>query len=172
MEPDGVYGNPLSDLTKFEGTYNFHAQATFGDGCIASREAFWSITVHPSIDPGKTTVVVDGNTIRLTPLDIYGNPLGPGRGNVFTVSPLPGVTFTGPVTDNGDGSYSVPAKWDPSLTTQPGVVVTQPDRPPVPLVPGGATGKLPTGCAPTWLLWLLITGLFVLVVVLLILLLK
>ena len=33
LEPDGVFGNALKDLTRFEGNYTFHAVATFGEGC-------------------------------------------------------------------------------------------------------------------------------------------
>jgi hypothetical protein len=168
FERDGIFGEILKDLTRFEGTYSFHAVATFGDGCTATREAFWSITVDPSIDPSRTTVEpVDGG-IRITPHDGYGNPLGPGRGDRFDVAGLPGVTVTASPVDNGDGSYTVPADWDPNATPNPGVVVTQPDRPPVPLVPV-VPAKPPktSGCGPLFWLWIAL-GLSVIVIIVLV----
>jgi hypothetical protein len=100
MERDGIYGNPLDDVLKFEGTYMLHAVATYGDGCRGRREATWSVHVELGIDPGKTSVEVvetgtrpDGGrtgTVRLTPRDAYGSPLGPGRGDRFDVTPQPG----------------------------------------------------------------------------------
>jgi hypothetical protein len=142
LEPDGIYNHRLKDLTLVEGTYQFHAVATYGEGCTATREAFWAIHVEPGIDPGKTgvTVVVIGDqpdgrhgTLVITPNDVYGNPLGPGRGDRFTVSPLPGVKISGGVKDRGDGSYGVDIVWDPSVA--PGVLVNQPDRDPLTITP-------------------------------------
>jgi hypothetical protein len=138
LEADGIYSNRLTGLTLVEGTYQFHAVATYGDGCTATREAFWAIHVEPGIDPGRTgvTVVVTGEqpdgrhgTLVITPNDTYGNPLGPGRGDRFTVSPLPGVKISGGVKDRRDGSYGVDVVWDPSVT--PGILVNQPDRDPL-----------------------------------------
>jgi hypothetical protein len=139
MEPDGIYNNRLKDLTRVEGTYEFRAVATFGEGCTATREAFWSVHVEPAIDPQRSGVELvnvsdqpDGRhgTLVVTPRDPYGNPLGPGRGDRFTVSPTAGVKITGGVKDRGDGSYGVGVVWDPSVAEPPGVVVQQPDRDP------------------------------------------
>ena len=52
IEPDGIFGNLLSDLTRVEGDYTFRAMAEFGDGCTATRETFWSAEVAVGIDPG------------------------------------------------------------------------------------------------------------------------
>lgn len=164
MERDGVYANPLPSLTRFEGTYAFRARATFGDGgCAAMREAHWSIHVEPGIDPGRTGVdVLPGGdatggrrrgVVRIWPRDRYGSPLGPGRGDRFTVAPRPGTTGAGGVRDNGDGSYDVHVAWDPDATDGPGLDIGQPDRVPVPVGPGAA-GKKPAGC-PLWLCVLL-----------------
>lgn len=155
MEPDGVYNNRLKDLTKVEGTYEFRAVATFGEGCTATREAFWSVHVEPAIDPGRSDVnfvdvtdQADGRhgTLVITPRDPYGNPLGPGRGDRLPVFPIPGVKITGQVKDRGDGSYGVSVVCDPAAT--PGVVVQQPDRGPATLTPTEA-GQLrpPVDCA-------------------------
>lgn len=144
MEPDGVYNNRLKDLTRAEGTYQFRAVATYGEGCRAVREAFWSIHVEPGIDPKRSDVMVanitdqpDGRhgTLVITPRDSYGNPLGPGRGNSFTVTPLPGVKVDDKVKDVGDGSYGVSVVWDTSVTPLPGVLVQQPDRDPGIMIP-------------------------------------
>jgi hypothetical protein len=75
-------------------------------------------------------------TLVLVPRDRYGNPLGPGRGDRFTVAPMPGVRIDGKVKDRGDGSYAVDVVWDVSVTPSPGVLVGQPDRDPVIMPPG------------------------------------
>jgi len=163
IESDGVYGNPLADLTRHEGTYQFHARATYGAGaCQGMRETIWSMHVDPGIDPGETTVVVvpapDGSAtgvIRATPRDVYGNPLGPGRGDRFDVNGVLGTTVTGPPGDNGDGSYDIPATWEPGDV--PGLVVTQPERDPTVLRPESqppATRGRGRSCPP-WL-WCLL----------------
>ena len=151
IEEDGIYNNRLKDLTKVEGTYEFRAIATFGEGCTATREAFWSIHVEPAIDPKRTGVTFvdvsqqpDGQhgTIVITPRDPYGNPLGPGRGDRFTVKPIPGIKITDKVKDRGNGDYGVSVIWDPSVTNTPGVVVEQPDRDPQTLTPPKPGGEL------------------------------
>jgi len=150
MEPDGIFNNRLKDLTRVEGTYHFRAVATYGAACHSSREAIWSIHVEPGIDPGRSTVTVidvSGNhgTVVIVPRDPYGNPIGPGRGGGFTVSPIPGVQVVGTVKDRGDGSYGVSVTWDPTVTATPGVVVAQPDRPPVVMTPPLAQPMPPCG---------------------------
>jgi len=148
MEPDGIYNQRLKDLTRVEGTYQFRAVATYDEGCRATREAFWSIHVEPSIDPDRSDVTVVGvndrpdgrhGTFVIVPRDRYGNPLGPGRGDGFTVSPMPGVRITGRVKDRGDGSYGVSIVWDITVTLLPGVLVRQPDRNPVAMTPPKTT---------------------------------
>jgi hypothetical protein len=152
MEPDGIYNNRLDDLTRVEGTYEFRAIATYGEGCNARREAFWSIHVEPGIDPGRSDVNVINVTTQadgqygilvIQPRDHYGNPLGPGRGDKFTVSPIPGVRLDGDVKDRGDGSYGVNVSWDDSITPDPGVLVHQPDRGPVFMPPSSGVPPHP-----------------------------
>jgi hypothetical protein len=152
MEPDGIFNNRLKDLTRVEGTYHFRAVATYGTGCRASREAIWSLHVEPGIDPGRSDVTVvnvtgvpggSRGTLVIVPRDIYGNPLGPGRGGAFTVAPMPGVKISGTVKDRGDGSYGIGVTW--GQLWPPGVVVQQPDRDPVPLVPPAASVPPGTG---------------------------
>lgn len=135
-EAAGVFGNPLKDLLTMEGNYTFHFQATYGDTCTATRELLWSLHIDPSVDPSHTTVTTNLNgsgkgTITITPKDPYGNNLGPGRGDGLTITGAPGTVVTGPVKDNGDGSYTVPVKWNPGSGNGPGVVIGQPGRPPV-----------------------------------------
>ena len=171
MEPDGVFGNPLPGLLKSEGSYLFRAAATYGDlggsasACTGAREALWGLHVDVGIDPGHTTVTFtptgsgpggqQTGTITITPADVYGNNLGPGRGGDITVTGAPGTTVTGPVTDNGDGSYTVPVSWDPSSDQEPGVVVGQPGRPPVVIQPKPGTDCTKSGCLLGLLLALL-----------------
>jgi hypothetical protein len=177
MEPDGVYGNPMADLTRYEGTYAFHARARYGNGCDGLREALWSVSVELGIDPDRTTVEVTGvadapagrkrGTIVVTPRDRFGSPLGPGRGDALDLAGGAGTTVVGPVRDNRDGSYSVDVVWDPDVAAQPGLVSTQPERPAVPLTPPTRQG--PT--CPRWLCVLLAIalGLAILIIILLLL---
>jgi len=139
-EAAGIFGNPLEDLLTVEGEYAFRFKAGYGEGCTATRELLWSVHVDPGVDPGRTDVTVNGSggrgTVTLVPRDKYGNKVGPGRGDGLSLTGVPGTTVAGPVSDNADGSYTVPVSWDPSLGA-PGVVIGQPGRPPV-VVQGGA----------------------------------
>jgi hypothetical protein len=146
MEPDGIYNNRLKDLTRVEGTYQFRAVASYGEVCRATREAHWALHVEPAIDPGRSDVtLVDVNdrpggrygTVVIVPRDPYGNPIGPGRGGLFTVTPIAGVQIVGPVHDDGKGGYEIPVSWDPGKVIEPGVLVQQPERNPVIITPTG-----------------------------------
>jgi hypothetical protein len=166
MEPDGIYGNLLTDLTRFEGTYRFHARARIDEPCPAERETQWAVHVGLGIDPERTTVVVTGQgrgraTVTITPRDRYGSPLGPGRVEQLPVSGAPGVTI-GPIVDNRDGSYSVSTTWDPDVSDGPGVVVTQPGRTPAIIGPAGLGRRCPRWL---WLLLLLLALLLVIAVI-------
>jgi V8-like Glu-specific endopeptidase len=175
LEPNGIFGNRLVDRLRYEGNYTFHARATYGHDCIGTREAMWSTYVSVGIDPGATkvetvtTTDVGGGrkqvTIRLTPQDRYGNPLGPGRGDQLAVSGTVGSTPNGPLHDRGDGSYDVGVLWDPAVGPQPGVVIAQPERPPVPIMPAGSkVGR--AGC-PIWVVVLLAVLLLIAVLLIL-----
>ena len=178
LEPDGVFGNPLVNALRHEGHYTFHARATYGHGCTGTREALWSTYVSVGIDPGQTAVEVVATadaggghrqvTIRLTPRDRYGNPLGPGRGEQLAVSGTSGSTANRPVQDRGDGSYDVGVLWDPAVAQQPGVVIAQPERPPVTITPPGA----PRAEKPCWPIWLGLLLLLLLVIAVLVILLS
>ena len=144
FETAGLFGNSFKDLLTVEGNYTFHFQASYGDTCTATRELLWSLHVEPGIDPSTTIVTTDVSggrgTITLVPKDKYGNNLGPGRGDGLSVTGAPGTILTGPVRDNGDGSYTAPVNWDPGSGNSPGVIIGQPSRPPVvlhdPKLPG------------------------------------
>ncbi|MFL7871943.1 MAG: trypsin-like peptidase domain-containing protein [Anaerolineales bacterium] len=145
MEPDGIYNHCLENLTRVEGTYQFRAVAKYGKYCASTRETQWAVHVEPGIDPDRSvTSMVDvvempdgrHGTLVITPRDRYDNPLGPGRGDSFTVMPLPGVVLNGNVRDRGDGSYGVNIVWDVSVSAIPGVLVSQPDRDPIVIRPG------------------------------------
>src|SRR5687768_6441145 len=176
LEPNGIFGNVLADKLRYEGNYTFHARATYGHDCIGTRETMWSSYVAVGIDPGTTRVEIvttaDGGggqkqvTIRLTPQDRYGTPLGPGRGDQIGISGVTGSTPSVPMQDRGDGTYDVGVLWNPAIAPQPGVVLTQPDRPPVTLTLPGVPGGAKAGCS-IWVVVLLAVLLLVAVLLLL-----
>lgn len=53
MEPDGTFGNPLTNLFNMEGHYAFRAVATYGQNGTATREALWSLYVDVAVDPHR-----------------------------------------------------------------------------------------------------------------------
>jgi hypothetical protein len=173
MEPDGVFADVLTGMTRHEGNYTFRARASYGDVCQGTREVSWSIYVGIAIDPDATTVTAetvgtlpDGRDqvrVTFTPRDRFGNHLGPGRLESFEIAPLAGDELIGSVTDQGDGTYTQDVARDPGAVTEPGVSVTQPERPPVALTP--SKGKV--GCPP-WLWWLLVLGWALLVILLIV----
>ena len=143
FEGGGTFGRSFSDLFTVEGNYTFHAKTTYGEDCAGMRELAWSIHIDVGIDPDKTTVTTTpldprpdgGPCVRMvfTPRDKYGNLLGPGRADGFKVEPTPGSTV-GPVKDLGNGSYQVDVCSDPDSLEPPGIVIVQPERPPVVIV--------------------------------------
>jgi hypothetical protein len=145
FEATATFGRALPDMLTVEGNYTFNAKATYGDDCSGMRELVWSRHVEIGIDPGQTTVTTTlldagpdgGSCVRMTftPRDKYGNLLGPGRLDGFSVAPLPGSSPSSPVTDRGDGSYQVDVCSDPGSLEPPSVGVVQPGRPPVPIRP-------------------------------------
>lgn len=178
MEPDGIFGTPLKDVLAVEGDYTFHFRATYGEGCTGSRELVRSLHVDVGVDPSRTDVRVDETgaapgggrsvTLTLTPRDRYGNPLGPGRGDDLSLGGGKGTTLAGAARDNGDGSYTVDAVWNPGAGGGPSVVVGQPGRTPVVVQapPAGAPGA-PRPRHWKMLMWLLLILLLILIVVLL-----
>lgn len=145
FEHGGTFGKALSDLFTVEGNYTFHAKTSYGEDCAGSRELAWTIHVDVGIDPDKTTVSTTpldpagdgGPCVRMTftPRDKYGNALGPGRLDGFKVEPRPGSKPVGPVKDLGNGSYQVDVCSDPDSLEPPGIVIVQPERPPVTIGP-------------------------------------
>jgi hypothetical protein len=158
LEPEGIYGLVMKDVLRTEGNYQLHALATYGDGCLASKEFIWSIHVETGIDASKTLVKTEvlgdlpGGKKRIrftiTPMDIYGNKLGPGRSDGFEVSPAAGSDTDGAVKDYGDGTYSVIVGWDPGSGYGAGVVIAQPGRPGVIVAEPGKPSR-----ADHWKLW-------------------
>ena len=140
MGHGGIFGLPMTDLFNVEGHFTFQVKAGYGRNCRATRELFFSVQVDTSVDPARTGIVTsvvrtrpDGRRdvqIVLTPRDRFGNVVGPGRGDSLGPSGHTGTTLTGPLVDNGDGTYTTPGIWDASTGQPPGVVFTQPDRPP------------------------------------------
>jgi len=137
----GIFGARLADALVVEGTYTFHAKAQLDiDGCTLTREVQWSHHVGVGIDPGATVVTVtpsgDGGVlVTFVPQDRYGNLVGPGAGDGMEVEPVPGCTPSGGLVDLGGGRYQQKLDCDPHGEDMPGVVVTQPGRDPVALVP-------------------------------------
>jgi len=180
FEPAGTFGAPLKDLLRMEGNYTFHFQATYGEDCTATRELLWSLHVDIGIDATRTDVSTtlgtqhpDGSrdvNIIINPRDKYGNYLGPGRTDGLSVNGSTGTTVTGPVHDLGDGSYSVPAVWDPASGNAPGVVIGQPDKPCIVVQdPKLAQEKCAQWRLLFWLLLIVALGLFLLLIILLLL---
>jgi hypothetical protein len=163
-EPAGVFGNPLKELLTVEGNYTFHFQATYGEQCTATRELIWSLHVQPGIDASHTAVTTamaaGKTTITVIPRDKYGNNLGPGMSDAISISGAPGTTLTGPVHDNGDGSYTVRVRWDRS-SSSPGVLIGQRGRAPVIVTDQSVAGK-DSGRKWRVLVWLMLLIAFIL----------
>ena len=66
--------------------------------------------------------------MTFTPRDKYGNMLGPGRLDGFTVVAQPGSTPSGPVHDLGNGTYQVDVCSDSDSLEPPSIGVSQPGR--------------------------------------------
>ena len=134
LEADGIFGERLTDLTEFEGTYTFHAVAVYGENCRARREITWAAHVDVGIDGSRSDVKTDasGGRVRVTviPKDRFGNRLGPGRLDAFGFVPTGPGRLVGPPVDNGDGSYSQTIDPGPPGSVAPGLSIAQPDRPP------------------------------------------
>ena len=157
MEPDGIYGNVLHDLTRFEGTYTFTARARLHEPCEATREVSWSMHVALGID-GDTTEVhaqpagttQDGRDLTrliLTPRDRDALPLGPTHAGEFIVVPSEDAEIVEPIEDQGDGTYVVMVAWSHTLETIPDLWIEQPDRAPV-LLTGLEKAVLDQGSKP------------------------
>lgn len=137
----GIFGAMLSDALVVEGTYTFHAKAELKhDDCRLTREVQWSHHVSVGIDPDETPVQLTpgdggGATVTFVPQDRYGNLVGPGNADEMDVTPLPGCRAVGALVDVGDGRYEQKLDCDPDAEHGPGIVVTQPERDPIVLVP-------------------------------------
>lgn len=135
----GLYGASLNDFLNVEGTYTFHAVATYAHGkdCVGSREIQWSTEVEVGVDQDKSDIKVTTGAARpdkkkpvtfvIVPRDAFGNHVGPGRPDAFTLSGAPGTTLTAAVRDNGDGSYAVAGLIDAGVR-KPAIVLARPVR--------------------------------------------
>jgi hypothetical protein len=134
----GLYGTSLRDFLNVEGTYTFHAVATWRDGnCTGSREIQWSVEVGVGIDQDKSDVKItpgktrpDGTTaisVVVVPRDTYGNHVGPSLPDAFALTGIPGTTLIGAMLDYGDGSYRATGFNDPKIG-KPGVLLARPVR--------------------------------------------
>lgn len=177
FEHVGPWGRRFDDLLAVPGSYTFRAVGRYGEECRGMREAMWSVYVAVGIDADATTVTTtplgtgpggrDRVRVTITPQDRFGNLVGPGSSDEFTLTGIPGSEVVGTVADNGDGSYSVIVLHDPASGHAPGVSVTQPGRPSacIEARPGGL-GSLARGCLRWWV-WLVILFLTAIVLILL-----
>jgi hypothetical protein len=148
MESDGIYGNTVQGLTKVEGTYMFHAVARYGHECQSTREAMWSVYVHPKVDPEGTEIEVKPRrgggkgrkTLRVWLRDGQGNLVGPGRVSRGEITGAVGTVVEG-MTDNGDGSYAVDVRVDPRVAANPTIVLARPGEAAVVLTPKKPTAR-------------------------------
>ncbi|ACV26034.1 vWA domain-containing protein [Kangiella koreensis] len=170
FEHNGPWGREFSNLFTRPGTYTFRCVGHYGHDCKGMRETSWSAYVSTRVDSTATldslvVTALDGNKVNIifTPQDSLGNLLGPGQADNFTLSDVPGSKVLEPVKDNGDGSYSVNIEHDKDSGYQPGIGITQPGRPTVPVTkPDDGSGS-----SNDWWLWLLIILLLILVIILL-----
>jgi hypothetical protein len=133
----GLFGTLLTDFLNVEGTYTFHAVATYAHGkdCVSSRELQWSVEVDIGVDQEKSDVKITTGATRpdkkktitavVIPRDSFGNHVGPGRPDAFAVTGTPGTNLSGAVRDNGDGSYTVAGTLDAGIR-KPGLVLARP----------------------------------------------
>jgi V8-like Glu-specific endopeptidase len=172
FEDVGPWGGRFPDLLRVPGSYTFRAVGRYGETCLGMREATWSVHVAVGIDADATTVTTtpvgtapDGRSrmrVTFTPQDRFGNLVGPGSGDELTVSGIPGSEVTGIVNDNGDGTYSVVVLHDRGSGHEPGIVITQPDRPSRCIEARPRTPRVP------WWIWLIILALVLIILLLLI----
>ncbi len=179
FEEAALFGTEFNDLLKIEGNYTFHFVAHYGEGCSGTRELFWTVKAKIGIDGTKSPIRVDTGktnpdgskdvTLTFTPMDPYGNYLGPGQlGEVGGFTGLEGTTLNPVVKDNGDGSYTWTGTWQPTKGDAPGLVVQQPGKPPVVIVGGHGKNNPEVDCKKwKWGFWLFLF-LFLLLLLLLI----
>ena len=107
---DGVYSNLFTD-TRVAGHYHF-AFRLAGEAPLSgafSRQQSMGTTVRLKVvDPANTLIAFERgerDRVRVTPIDGYGNWLGPGFGHLIRVR-LDQGKLVGELTDNLDGTYS------------------------------------------------------------------
>jgi hypothetical protein len=142
FESTSTFGSPLSDELTTDGDYLLYFRAKSEGNCIYARELLSTVRVAVGIDQKATTVSTtistrssDGTmfgTLAITPRDKYGNFLGPMRLPSMKISGARGTTVTGSVTDNRNGVYTIPVKWN-GLQGTPTVIIEQKNREPVEL---------------------------------------
>ncbi len=170
LEPSGIYGKILTNITQKEGHYTFKVNAAYGQGCLSSREANWAIYVSVGIDPDNTDVktqiieTLPGGkqrvTISFTPKDKYGNYLGPGKLGELTVFPAAGNELTGDISDLENGTYVQEVIKEADPTTIPGITIVQDERPPILICPGSSISTT----IPIFYFWLLLAILIILII--------
>lgn len=118
---DGVFSNLFRDTTR-PGHYSFEFRLEGRapiTGAFARRESMATSVRIKAVDPAGTKIsfLPDREerghyTAVITPLDSFGNYLGPGFGHKIRLSPIDG-RLIGDLIDNLDGSYSQIFESDP-----------------------------------------------------------
>jgi hypothetical protein len=114
---NGVWTGELTGLGRTDGVYKLHYIFDFtANGCTTRRELTETMYVEVGVDPKTTKITVDSHPrndgwtlhrVALTPLDLLGNPLGPGRNTVVTCAPAAACKVSGEIKDDGKGGYAI-----------------------------------------------------------------
>jgi hypothetical protein len=130
VDPDvhprnGVWSGDLTGLGKTDGVYKLRYIFDFtANGCTTRRELTESIYVDVGVDPRTTKTGADWKlrpdgsmaaTVRLTPVDRLGSPLGPGRGGAVSCQPAALCRVEGTIADDGRGTYSIAVSAAPNV---------------------------------------------------------
>ncbi|MBZ9713514.1 vWA domain-containing protein [Deinococcus multiflagellatus] len=125
------------EVSRFDGEYTLHAYFTICQGTLCfEREAQHTVVVDAKPDPRASKVerVQTPNTgpglatVRYTPLNAEGLPLGPDRQSLLRFEGSKGVTVQRVTSLNAQGTYEITARYDPN-NTNPSLVVTPFGRP-------------------------------------------
>jgi hypothetical protein len=137
----------LPDLGQKDGMHTFHFKMKLTkNGCTTERELTEAVFVDVGVDPASSSVHTSTTptttTVEIIPRDKFGNPWGPGRNPVVTVTPADQCQVgPGDVVDHGDGSFTIVVHVLPTATgktckvgafgTEVDVPITPPTQPPV-----------------------------------------
>ena len=130
MYDDGTNGDTYANnhywtakvpqLEQVGGNHKLHYVATIThNDVVFTRESVHTVFVEVKIDPAMTQTVleslnsVNGRNITkytFTPMDSFGNYLGPGKSNAFDIKTT-GDAIIENMTENGSDSYIITVSW-------------------------------------------------------------